>query len=105
VRSRLMLWRLHGLTSSMPCQRIKGVKLGAICTSAKRLPKIDRDQGRVSAIVARSPAMSSCPTGVPRGATMRAQWTIWKKLSPVFDSKDLIWTDALSRVHKLWSRC
>jgi hypothetical protein len=29
---------------------------------------------------------------------MRARWANWKKLSPMFGSKDLIWTDTLSRV-------
>ena len=43
------------------------------------------------------------PPRVPwGGGTMRAQWANWKKLSPVFGSKDLIWTDALSRVVVCW---
>ena len=43
------------------------------------------------------------PPGVPGGGgTMRAQWANWKKLSPVFSSKDLIWTDALPRVVVCW---
>ena len=61
--------------------------------------------------VERSPRLVALPPGAKRdlpprvpggGGTMRAQWANWKKLSPVFGSKDLIWTDALSRVVVCW---
>ena len=77
-----------------------------------------------NADLVRAGRKSDLPPGVPGGGgTMRAQWANWKKLSPMFGSEDLIWTDALSRVvvcwrpssrigpgpvpriDKLWSRC
>jgi hypothetical protein len=75
-----------------------GAYTGFACPAGMKILTASNLRGARHALVRRD-----LPPGVPGGGgTMRTQWANWKKLSPVFGSKDLIWTDALSCVVVCW---